>query len=194
MTPIPVESAELSIKEKRYIVIDKDSGKVLDDASGFGFKSKENAMRHYNGFQKDLDDIIARETKSVSFNTVNTQTTRFNERAVVEDGLAARCEYIREDRHLPLIDRYGQTKTHDFQTAVIYKFICEVDGANGDVFRFCSGHDKDNGEFLMDLLDLYFRQIKEAHCIYNKDGMPVAVCHPDGTYTGIEVAKEFDNE
>lgn len=64
MHPIPVKSAELSNESQiRYIVIDSDGGKVLDDASGFGFTSAENAMRHYMGFQRYLDDILAREKK-----------------------------------------------------------------------------------------------------------------------------------
>lgn len=64
MHPIPVKSIELSTEDQiRYIVIDSDGGKVLDDASGFGFTSAENAMRHYMGFQRYLDDILAREKK-----------------------------------------------------------------------------------------------------------------------------------
>ncbi len=64
MHPIPVKSAELSTESQiRYIVIDSDGGKVLDDASGFGFTSAENAMRHYMGFQRYLDDILAHEKK-----------------------------------------------------------------------------------------------------------------------------------
>lgn len=64
MHPIPVKSAELSTESQiRYIVIDSNGGKVLDDASGFGFTSAENAMRHYMGFQRYLDDILAREKK-----------------------------------------------------------------------------------------------------------------------------------
>ena len=64
MHPIPVKSIELSTEDQiRYIVIDSDGGKVLDDASGFGFTSAENAMRHYMGFQRYLDDILEREKK-----------------------------------------------------------------------------------------------------------------------------------
>lgn len=64
MHPIPVKCAELSTTDQtRYIVIDSDGGKVLDDASGFGFTSAENAMRHYMGFQRYLDDILEREKK-----------------------------------------------------------------------------------------------------------------------------------
>ena len=62
MHPIPVKSIELSTEDQiRYIVIDSDGGKVLDDASSFGFTSAENVMRHYMGFQRYLDDILARE-------------------------------------------------------------------------------------------------------------------------------------
>ena len=35
------------IKEKRYIIVDEDTGKVLDDAQGYGYKSAEKAYRGY---------------------------------------------------------------------------------------------------------------------------------------------------
>ncbi len=60
MTPIPIVCSAFSITETRYIVIDKDTGKVLDDANGYGFRTAEKAMRHYNGYQKDIDDMMAR--------------------------------------------------------------------------------------------------------------------------------------
>ena len=45
MTRIYVdESYELSSKyEKRFVVFDKDTGEVLDDAQGYGYKSKSKA-------------------------------------------------------------------------------------------------------------------------------------------------------
>lgn len=39
-----MESYELSTNyDKRYVVIDKDTGEILDDAQGYGYKSKSKA-------------------------------------------------------------------------------------------------------------------------------------------------------
>lgn len=49
MTDIEVvESDELSKPyDKRYVVIEKSTGKLLDDANGYGYKSRQNAYRGY---------------------------------------------------------------------------------------------------------------------------------------------------
>ena len=39
-----IESSELSKKDIRYVVVDATSGEILDDAQGYGYKSKEKAM------------------------------------------------------------------------------------------------------------------------------------------------------
>ena len=40
-----VESQVLSKKDKRFVVIDQDTGEILDDAQGWGYKSAVNAHR-----------------------------------------------------------------------------------------------------------------------------------------------------
>lgn len=52
---IPIRDEELDIKvlEKRYIVIDKHSGKVLDDCKGYGYRSKTKAMTCWNYKNKE---------------------------------------------------------------------------------------------------------------------------------------------
>lgn len=43
-----VESSVLSRPgDTRYVVIDEDTGKILDDADGYGYKTKQNAHRAY---------------------------------------------------------------------------------------------------------------------------------------------------
>ena len=54
------------------------------------------------------------------------------------------------------IKDYGIVKEHHPKSQEIYRFISELDFANGDAFVFKSGGDGDNGELLMDLLDCYF--------------------------------------
>ncbi|MDY2593929.1 MAG: hypothetical protein SOW34_03285 [Oliverpabstia sp.] len=54
------------------------------------------------------------------------------------------------------IKDYGMVKEHHPKSQEIYRFISELDFANGDAFVFKSGGDGDNGELLMDLLDCYF--------------------------------------
>lgn len=55
------------------------------------------------------------------------------------------------------IENYGFGKDHDPRSKEIFRFIEQVDLHNGDSFYFKSGGDGDNGEFLMDLLDAYFK-------------------------------------
>lgn len=45
---------------------------------------------------------------------------------------------------------------HDPRGVEIYKFIEEMDFANGDTFCFKSGGDGDNGELILAYLDEYF--------------------------------------
>ena len=52
---------------------------------------------------------------------------------------------------------YGIAKEHNTKSKEIYNFISDLDLKNGDFFVFKSGGDGDNGEFLMDLLDSYFK-------------------------------------
>lgn len=43
-----IESANLSSEyDKRYVVIDKDTGEILDDAQGYGYKSVQKAHAAY---------------------------------------------------------------------------------------------------------------------------------------------------
>lgn len=50
MTNISViESKELSAPyQKRYVVINKDTGEILDDAQGYGYKTPQKAYAAYN--------------------------------------------------------------------------------------------------------------------------------------------------
>lgn len=71
-----------------------------------------------------------------------------------------RAEYLENYRiahNLPAIDNFGMVKEHDPRSKELFKYIEEVDFANGDYFCFKSGGDADNGEILMDLLDCFFK-------------------------------------
>lgn len=68
-----------------------------------------------------------------------------------------KLEEYRMAHNLPKIESYGMCVEHNPISEDIYKFISEVDFANGDFFVFKSGGDGDNGEFLMSLLDEYFK-------------------------------------
>lgn len=49
-----IEDRKLSRNyEKRYIVVDKDTGAVLDDAQGYGYKSVQKAYAAYNYKNRD---------------------------------------------------------------------------------------------------------------------------------------------
>lgn len=49
--------------EDRYVVVDKDTGEILDDAQGYGFKTAEKAYKcfhykHRSQEQKDKEKVI----------------------------------------------------------------------------------------------------------------------------------------
>ena len=67
-------------------------------------------------------------------------------------------EEYRKEHNLPEVEDYGFAKDHNPKSKEIYDFISEVDFGNGDAFCFKAGGDGDNGEMLMDLLDLYFER------------------------------------
>lgn len=59
-----VESKALSSQyEKRYVIVDKNSGKVLDDAQGYGYKSKQNAYSAYAYKHRDKKKDREKKTK-----------------------------------------------------------------------------------------------------------------------------------
>ena len=35
--------------QQRYVIIDKETGEILDDANGYGYKSKQKAYAAYGG-------------------------------------------------------------------------------------------------------------------------------------------------
>ncbi|AQW20843.1 hypothetical protein PL11_002385 [Lentilactobacillus curieae] len=43
-----IKSKKLSIKEDRFVVIDIDTGELLDDGRGYGYKSEEKAQKAFN--------------------------------------------------------------------------------------------------------------------------------------------------
>ena len=47
--------------EKRWIIVDPDTGKVLDDAQGYGYKTKQNAIKagwyRFGGGKQKVDSI-----------------------------------------------------------------------------------------------------------------------------------------
>ena len=50
-------------REKRYVLVDADTGKVFDDAQGYGYKSKQSAMAKYSYASKSKEELhkIAKE-------------------------------------------------------------------------------------------------------------------------------------
>lgn len=77
---------------------------------------------------------------------------------------ADKLEEYRVAHNLPKIENYGMRVGHNPMSEDIYKFISEVDFANGDFFVFKSGGDGDSGEFLMSLLDEYFKDRTQNSC------------------------------
>ena len=47
-----------SISQGRFAIIDADTGEILDDANGYGYKSKQNAMRAWNYKTQPKDENV----------------------------------------------------------------------------------------------------------------------------------------
>lgn len=63
-----VESVQLSKNyQKRYVIIDKSTGEVLDDAQGYGYKTVHNAYASYSYKNRDKskDKEKARKKKEI---------------------------------------------------------------------------------------------------------------------------------
>lgn len=61
---IVIENKSLSRNyEKRYVVVDKDTGEVLDDAQGYGYKSVQKAYAAYNYKNRDKSKDKEKEEK-----------------------------------------------------------------------------------------------------------------------------------
>ena len=44
-------------QEKRYIIIDSETGKIFDDAQGYGYKSKRSAIAKYAYASKSKEEL-----------------------------------------------------------------------------------------------------------------------------------------
>jgi len=53
--------------DSRYIIVDKDTGEIIDDAQGYGYKSKQGAYAAYSYKNRDRskDDVKAQKKKAV---------------------------------------------------------------------------------------------------------------------------------
>ncbi|MBR4195906.1 MAG: hypothetical protein IKQ95_04255 [Synergistaceae bacterium] len=59
-----IESAKLSGEyDKRYVVVDKDSGEILDDAQGYGYKSIQKAYAAYSYKTRDRSKDAEKRAK-----------------------------------------------------------------------------------------------------------------------------------
>lgn len=76
----------------------------------------------------------------------------------LDDGIVG-VELLKD--HPKKIENYGFAKLHDPRSKNMYDFFNTTDLANGDAFGLKSGGDGDNGEMLMDLLDVYWKQHDE---------------------------------
>lgn len=53
-----------SMFEQRYVVIDKETGEVLDDAQGYGYKSRQKAYAAYGYKNRDKSKDKAKKKKT----------------------------------------------------------------------------------------------------------------------------------
>ena len=59
-----IEAENLSSQyDKRYVVVDKDTGEVLDDAQGYGYRSVQKAYAAYNYKNRDKSKDAEKRAK-----------------------------------------------------------------------------------------------------------------------------------
>ncbi|MDR1000213.1 MAG: hypothetical protein LBL96_05360 [Clostridiales bacterium] len=64
-TYVAEESDELSSKyEKRYVIVDTETRKVLDDAQGYGYRTPQNAYSAYGYKFRDKSKDAAKKAKT----------------------------------------------------------------------------------------------------------------------------------
>ena len=87
-----IESPELSTPyDKRYVVVDKETGSVLDDAQGYGYRSAQKAHAAYNYKTRDKSkdaEKLAKKRHIIKWLKENKAFTR-----LLED---AECYSIKE--------------------------------------------------------------------------------------------------
>lgn len=65
---------------KRYIIIDKETGEILDNAQGYGYKSKQNAYKCYNyKLKHKKPKQHSKKTKQIVNNLINRHQPIFDQ-------------------------------------------------------------------------------------------------------------------
>ena len=54
-----------SISQGRFAIIDAETGEILDDANGYGYKSKQNAMRAWNYKTQPKDENVEKFKQTI---------------------------------------------------------------------------------------------------------------------------------
>ena len=54
-----------SISQGRFAIIDAETGEILDDANGYGYKSKQNAMRAWNYKTQPKDENVEKFKRTI---------------------------------------------------------------------------------------------------------------------------------
>lgn len=71
-------------------------------------------------------------------------------------------KFVKKKKKLSVDELWERGIPHDPRSVEIYNRIEKLDFENGDCFDFKSGGDGDNGEQLMYLLDIFFKEKDES--------------------------------
>lgn len=58
-----IKDSSLSKHDSRYVIVDEETGEVLDDAQGYGYKSAQNAYASWNYKTRDKSKDAEKEAK-----------------------------------------------------------------------------------------------------------------------------------
>jgi hypothetical protein len=101
-------------KEGRYVIIDENSGEIIDDAQGYGYKDKQKATKamwwKFNGGKEKKDNEkklfntwIKTETNKIIFNEINNSIEdNFKEIALKEVSVAEIVKEIENQNNIKL--------------------------------------------------------------------------------------------
>ena len=79
----------IKVKEKRYVIVDADTGEVYDDAQGYGYKTRQKAYSAYNYKKRDKATIDAEYDKKEQIEKWCEENRDF-----VDDVIDTMCDYV----------------------------------------------------------------------------------------------------
>ena len=116
----------IKVTEKRYVIVDADTGEVYDDAQGYGYKTRQKAYSAYNYKKRDTATIDAEYDKKEQIEKWCEENRSF-----VDDVTDTICDCIMHGEEFTnkmyeqMFNNYGiDIKTLEFTIEEFKKWMC----------------------------------------------------------------------